>query len=186
MLPTHGPPLKIVKGVSPPLTKVQKKSLRGYGVGHNGWKKSFRGVIFTWKSMRGYPPQWFLKIVEGGYFGWKFTTLKHLKRRERWKISLFLFQLRVFPPLLRFRGLRLRAFPENIKPKFDHYSVKTTDLLVSLTLELKYHQIKLEEVFRDENLYIEEINVILGQIVHTRISRLYHTLLFGALYNWNS
>ena len=56
-------------------------------------------------------------------------------------------------------------FPENIKPKFDHYSVKTTDLLVSLTLELKYHQIKLEEVFRDENLYIEEINVILGQIV---------------------
>ena len=84
---------------------------------------------------------------------------------------MFLFQLRVFPPLLRFRGLRLRAFPENIKPKFDHYSVKTTDLLVSLTLELKYHQIKLEEVFRDENLYIEEINVILGQIVHTWLSR---------------
>ena len=47
----------------------------------------------------------------------------------------------------------IRAFPENIKPKFDHYYVKTTDLLVSLTLELKYHQIKLEEVFRDENLY---------------------------------
>ena len=97
MLPTHGPPLKIVEGVSPPHQSA-KKSLRGYGVGHNGWKKWFRGVIFTWKSMRGYPPQWFFKIVEGGYFGWKFTTLKHLKRRERWKISLFLFQLRVFPP----------------------------------------------------------------------------------------
>ena len=29
MLPTHGPPLKIVEGVSPPLTKVQKKIIKG-------------------------------------------------------------------------------------------------------------------------------------------------------------
>ena len=96
---------------------------------------------------------------------------------------MFLFQLRVFPPppkLASFSRARLRAFPENIKPKFDHYSVKTTDLLVSLTLELKYHQIKLEEVFRDENLYIEEINVILGQIVRHVAQR--PLLLYLVLY----
>ena len=49
--------------------KKWKKIIEGVWGGVKGWKKkSCRGVIFTWKSLRGYPPIWFLKVVKGGPF----------------------------------------------------------------------------------------------------------------------